>query len=88
MSTVTALEAERHFSDLLERVSHGEEVVITKADKPVARIIPDGEKPRDLAEVREAMAGLRALRAEIASRPGAKPLTHAEVKAMIEEGRR
>jgi prevent-host-death family protein len=33
-------EAKTHFSKLLERVQNGEEVVIAKAGKPVARILP------------------------------------------------
>lgn len=33
-------EAKTHFSKLLERVLNGEEVIIAKAGKPVARILP------------------------------------------------
>jgi prevent-host-death family protein len=33
-------EAKTHFSKLLERVLSGEEVIIAKAGKPVARILP------------------------------------------------
>jgi prevent-host-death family protein len=33
-------EAKTHFSKLLERVMSGEEVVIAKAGKPVARLLP------------------------------------------------
>ncbi len=33
-------EAKTHFSKLIERVLNGEEVVIAKAGKPVARILP------------------------------------------------
>jgi len=33
-------EAKTHFSKLLERVLNGEEVVIAKAGKPIARILP------------------------------------------------
>ena len=41
-------EAKTHFSKLLERVLNGEEVIIAKAGKPVARILPvvDQTKPR------------------------------------------
>jgi prevent-host-death family protein len=42
-------EAKNHFSNLLERVLNGEEVVIAKAGKPVARILPyalDEHSPR------------------------------------------
>jgi prevent-host-death family protein len=33
-------EAKTHFSDLLQRVMNGEEVIIAKAGKPVARLLP------------------------------------------------
>ncbi|MBA2446314.1 MAG: type II toxin-antitoxin system Phd/YefM family antitoxin [Nocardioidaceae bacterium] len=37
---VNVHEAKTHFSRLLERVSKGEEIVIGKAGKPVARLVP------------------------------------------------
>ena len=37
MSKVTAFEAKTRFGELLERVARGEEVVITRHDKVVAR---------------------------------------------------
>lgn len=40
-------EAKTHLSKLLERVSLGEEVVIAKAGKPVAKLVPiPSERPR------------------------------------------
>jgi prevent-host-death family protein len=33
-------EAKTHFSKLLARVAAGEEVIITKAGRPVARLVP------------------------------------------------
>jgi prevent-host-death family protein len=41
-------EAKTHFSQLIERVMGGEEVVIGKAGRPVARLVPYREeyKPR------------------------------------------
>lgn len=41
---VNVHEAKTHFSRLLERVNHGEEIVIAKAGKPVARLVPYMEK--------------------------------------------
>jgi prevent-host-death family protein len=38
--TVGAFEAKTKFSELLERVSQGAEVTITKHDRPVARLEP------------------------------------------------
>ena len=40
MITVNVHEAKTHFSGLLARVGAGEEVVIAKAGKPVARLVP------------------------------------------------
>jgi prevent-host-death family protein len=40
MATFNIHEAKTHFSKLLERVLNGEEVIIAKAGKPVARILP------------------------------------------------
>lgn len=40
MTTYNIHEAKTHFSKLLERAINGEEVVIAKAGKPVARILP------------------------------------------------
>lgn len=40
MYTVNIYEAKTHFSKLLDKVAHGEEVVIGKAGKPIAKIIP------------------------------------------------
>ena len=87
MAIVTALEAKTRFGQLLERVARGEEVIITRHERPVARLIPEG--PGRLDSVRAAVARLRALRSRIAARNKAKPkLEYAELKSAIEEGRR
>jgi prevent-host-death family protein len=49
MATVTAFEAKTRFGELLDRVSKGEEVVITRHDKAVARLIPGGAQRLDEA---------------------------------------
>jgi prevent-host-death family protein len=86
-SRVTALEAKTRFGKLLDRVSRGEEIVVTRHDKPVARIIP--AEAASLPEVRAAVAGLRALRHRIAARRrGKRGLTSVQVRSLIEEGRR
>ena len=86
MRTVTALEAKTRFGELLERVARGEEIVITRHDKPVARMVPEGRRSKD--SVRRAAEDLHALRKEIAQRKGFKPLTEKEIKDTINEGRR
>lgn len=40
MSTVNMHEAKTHFSKLIESVINGEEVIIAKSGKPVARLVP------------------------------------------------
>lgn len=40
MVSVNVHEAKTHFSSLLARVGAGEEIVIAKAGKPVARLVP------------------------------------------------
>lgn len=42
---VNVHEAKTHLSRLLERVSQGEEVVIAKSGRPVARLVPVAERP-------------------------------------------
>jgi prevent-host-death family protein len=86
MSTVTAFQAKTRFGELLDRVSRGEEIVITRHEKPVARLVPEGGA--SLAHVRQTVADLRAGRSAMARRRGYKALTDREVKKAIDEGRR
>jgi len=86
MSTVTAFDAKTRFGELLDRVAGGEEIVITRHDKPVARMVPEGR--RSLEEVRQAVAGLRELQRNIGSRAAGKPKpTWDDFKSFVEEGR-
>ena len=87
MASVTAFEAKTRFGKLLERVARGEEIVITRHEKPVARIVPEGRS--NLDEIRNAVGGLRELRGRIAARLDIKiRLTDAQVKSLIQDGRR
>lgn len=52
MKSVNVHEAKTHFSALLKRVEGGEEVVIAKAGRPVARLVPasdSAERPLGFA---------------------------------------
>jgi prevent-host-death family protein len=40
METINIHQAKTHLSSLLERVSRGEEIMIAKAGKPIARLMP------------------------------------------------
>lgn len=41
MQSYNVAEAKAHLSEILERVSEGEEILVTRRGKPVARIIPE-----------------------------------------------
>ena len=87
MASVTAFEARTRFGQLLERVVRGEEVVITRHEKPVARLVPEGRA--SLASVRGAAAGLRALQKRIAKRTsGQSKLSLDDIQSAVKEGRR
>ncbi len=43
MARVSAFEAETRFGELLERVTNGEEIVITRHDKPVIPLTETSE---------------------------------------------
>lgn len=54
MAKVNTHEAKTHLSRLLERVAEGEEIVIAKAGKPVAKLVPYSEQktPRKLGALK------------------------------------
>ena len=55
MAVINVHQAKTHLSRLLERVARGEEIVIAKAGKPVARLVPiDGtlREPRRLGALK------------------------------------
>ena len=85
MATVTAFQAKTRFGEMLDRVVRGEEIVITRHEKAVARLVPEGGA--NLEHTRQAVAELRAGRLLIAERRGFKPLTDREIRDSIEEGR-
>ncbi len=60
MDTVGAFNAKTNFSALLERVERGEQIVITRRGKPVARLMPIATARK--VKVSDAMAKLRELR--------------------------
>lgn len=84
MASVTAFEAKTRFGELLDRVAKGEEVVITRHDKPVARLVPEGAPRQE--DVRRSVEGLRGLQQRIQRRSKAA-LSDREVRDAIERGR-
>ena len=87
MAPIAASEAKTRFGELLDRVIAGEEIVITRHEKPVARIVPAGGPRLEKAE--RAVRGLEALQKEIAARSSGKTkATWKQFKAFVEERRR
>ncbi len=86
MATVTALEAKTRFGKLLARVARGEEIVITRHEKPVARLVPEGR--RKLSQVQRAVDDLRGIQRRIHTRTRGKArLSDTEVRAAIDARR-
>lgn len=82
--TVGAFEAKTKFSELLERVSQGAEVTITKHEKPVARLVPF-EKPSRV-ELAELFRQMDAFGANHPLNP--KGLAKLTYRSLIEGGRK
>ena len=79
MHTVGSYEAKTHLLSLLDRVSKGERITITKHGQPVAVLVPaNAAKARDAAAVIEELKLLR---------KGSK-LRGVSIPVLIEEGRR
>lgn len=86
-SSIGLFEAKTHFSELIARAEAGDEVIITRHNKPVAKLVPINEVSRDVVKRRlKAVAGLQAIGREIAERGG--PVTQQEILDWIREGRR
>lgn len=58
MLEIGAFEAKNTLGSLLDRVEHGEEIVITRHGKPVARLVPN-TGGTDRAQARAALARIR-----------------------------
>ena len=79
MDQVGAFEAKNRLGSLLDRVEQGEEIVITRRGKPVAKLVPAGPD-FDKAKVKLAIEGL--LEASRGLSPGGP-----KIKDLINEGR-
>jgi prevent-host-death family protein len=79
MRTVGTFEAKTHLSTLLEQVERGEEIMITRHGKAVARLVPLSAVDRGRLE--DTVARLKAFRR-------GRRLGEVSAKALIEEGRR
>ena len=59
MQTYGAFHAKTHFSELLEQVEKGEQIIITKHGHPVARLVPTSH--RDKGKIRQSIQKLKKL---------------------------
>ena len=78
MSAIGAFEAKTHFSELLERVRHGERITITKRGVPAAMLVPVDD--HESLSPREAVARLRRIRKGFSAGAG--------IRDLIEDGRK
>jgi prevent-host-death family protein len=85
---VGAFEAKNTLGTLLDRVERGEEIVITRHGKPVARLVPNSEHAdRDQAQM--AFERLRERARQLArENPGRPAFDWEEIKKVRDEGRR
>jgi len=84
---ITAVEAKRRFGELLRRVDQGEVIVITRHNRPVARVVREGAQ--NLDSVKRSVEGLRQLQQRIRKRSRGRPaLSSAEVHAAVGRGRK
>jgi prevent-host-death family protein len=87
MHSVGLFEAKTHLSELVGRAEQGEEVIITRHNKPVAKLVPISEVSPELYRQRlQALAGLQEVGREMAQRGG--PITREEILEWVREGRR
>jgi prevent-host-death family protein len=80
---IGAFEAKNTLGTLLDRVQEGEEIVITRHGKPVARLVPNAER----IDQKQAQAAIQRMR-ERAKRLHLPKFSWEEVKALRDEGRR
>ena len=87
MESVGQFEAKTRLSELVARAEAGGEGVITRHNRPVARLVAyDGQPAVDVQRRLDAVKRLQALGATVAARGG--PVTHEEIVEWIREGRR
>jgi len=78
---IGAFEAKTHFSQIIEKAEKGEDFIITRRGKPVAKIIPFKQEPEMTRA--EAMTQLAEMRKLYRGKPGSF-----NVREAVEEGRR
>jgi prevent-host-death family protein len=85
--TIGLFEAKTHLSELVARAEQGEEVIITRHNKPVAKLVPITGVPAELvARRRQILRHMQEIGREIEKTGG--PITVEEILAWRDEGRR
>lgn len=84
MDEVGIYEGKTHFAELVSRAERGERITITKRGRPVAELVPAQQRRRE--DSIAAWDRLMALREELRTK-GVR-VTHKEIKAWINEGRK
>jgi prevent-host-death family protein len=83
MTEIGAFDAKNKLSELLDRAERGEEIVITRRGKPVARLMPIGSN-RDVASARAAAHRIR----KLGQKMNLGPFDWEEWKKYRDEGKR
>ena len=87
METIGLFEAKTHLSELIARVEAGDEIVITRHNKPVAKLVPIAEvSPELVARRKRALAELQAIGRKMIARGGT--ITVEEILQWRDEGRK
>jgi prevent-host-death family protein len=83
MPTIGAFEAKTHFSQLLDKVAHGEEIIITRHGAPVAKLVSAYAKA-DAEQIGKLIAEIKELRK--GQDRGRQPGT--SIRELIDAGRK
>jgi len=84
---VGVFEGRNRFSELVEAAERGEETIVLKRGKPVAKLVPINDAESRAAGVRRALEIARKAGARITARNGRR-FTHEELMEGKNEGRR
>jgi prevent-host-death family protein len=84
-ATIALAEAKNKLSELVDRVSRGEEVTITRHDRAVARLVPVHRKTR--ADLLKKISDFRALREKNILNPQGA-IQKLTIRDLINEGRK
>lgn len=79
MTTIGTFEAKTHLASLLDRVTAGEQITITRHGTPIARLVP--VQPSSPRQLRETIAKLKQF-------SKGQTLGDLKIKDLINEGRR